>query len=110
MRKTRDEQLLCELPQKAYQQRVPFWPATNAGPGREPGSPGAGRPAAVATGCFGRLHSVDAAENHPAGARLQHARDGQLERFAEMISPLLGNHHRAVVQVSDSLALFFPAF
>src|SRR6516162_6640481 len=40
-----------------------------------------------------------AAEDHPAGAGLQDAGDGQTHGLAQVIGPLLGNNHRPIVDI-----------
>ena len=60
------------------------------------------------TGCLG-LNRVNPAEDHPARARLEHARDGESERLAQVVGALFGNDHRAIVKIADTLALFLAA-
>ena len=64
---------------------------------------------AGADGRLGGLDGIDPAEDHPAGACLEHARDRQAEGFAQVIGTLLGDDHRAVVEVADALSLLFAA-
>src|SRR6185437_422184 len=52
---------------------------------------------------------VEPAEDHPAGAGLQDARDGQPDRLAEVVGALLGDDHRAVVEVADTLPRLLAA-
>ena len=50
------------------------------------------------------------AENHPTSARLQDAGHRNLDNLAHMLAAAFHHDHGAIVQVSDSLALFFPGF
>ena len=56
-----------------------------------------------------RAGRVDPAEDHPAGAGLEDAGDGQADRLAQVVGPLLGDDHRAVVEVADPLARLLAA-
>ena len=60
-------------------------------------------------GRLGGLNGIDPAEDHPAGAGLEHARHRQAEGLAQVIGSLLGDDHRAVVEIADALALLFAA-
>src|SRR5207249_11704511 len=61
-------------------------------------------PQVAAQGFLGRRRVQPAAEDHLARRRLEHAGDADLDRLAQGLLGLVHDHHRAVVEVADSLA------
>ena len=84
--------------------------AVDAALGRDSDSPGEGGWWCCRSAWWRRLHGIDPPEDHPAGAGLQDARDRQAERLAEVVGTLLGDDHRAVIEVADALSLFLAPF
>ena len=52
----------------------------------------------------------EAAEDHAAGAGLQHAGDENDGVFADVLAAAFDDDHRAVFEVADALTLFFAWF
>ena len=53
-----------------------------------------------------RVGVDEAAEDHLAGGRLQHAGDDDVDRLADHRPRVVDDHHRAVVEIGDTLVVF----